>query len=204
MEATHEALTPMVVSRLAAIIRRRIINATAARIEGNVADAVGPYLPNFVLGLEQASVDCGLVAPSDAPSNVEVTERVFDFMGRGGKKSLLPLDIKQINPILSLRSTGGLYAYAIGYSEQQRKVVAFIAQNPQDESLVAVIPHQYLDPTWPKAITGDSRYVSLDIPITDGTLDLFPPEWSLFVLPLTQLHVALASLDEFTRGVGAW
>lgn len=70
---------------------------------------------------------------------------------------------------------------------------------------MAVIPHQYLDRTWPRTTSRHSRmHMSLEIPLTDGPVSLYPPEWSPFVLPLDQRHLALAFLNDFARGVGTW
>ncbi|KIW14396.1 hypothetical protein PV08_07178 [Exophiala spinifera] len=186
-------------------IEGAIMADAAAKVEAECARAVERSLPNFIMSMEKASVDCGLLVDG-AISNSDLAERVIEANRvYGGTKKLIPLDIKHIRPTLSRSSTaGGYYNYRIHCMPMQKVVPAFIVQNPIAPEYVAVIPHWYLDRDWPPRSkpTKFHTYHSLDIALVGPYYTAFPPEWVPFVMPLDRLHDALQSLQNYATGVG--
>jgi hypothetical protein len=187
-----------------------VVSATGTRVQAEVAWRIAPKVPHFIVAAEKATFDCGLLL-TEKIMTCPPTERVFEIAADSklkGKSVVIPLDVKHIGPVLCRTIYGGYYDYRITCQQSQRETVAFIVKNPAADDLAAVIPHWYLDRTWPKAHDTKTKsrpwYGSLDIPIIGDSFEPFPPEWGPFVLPETYLPQAMESLTQFALGKAEW
>src|SRR5947207_4049425 len=110
---------------------RMLVVATADAWEARCAWLLEPELPNFILGSEGSSADCGLLFMDETLPPTKVTDRLSAVREKYGEKVwTILLDFKMIVPNLSATWKGGLYYYRLNIQPKQTLCAAFIVQNP--------------------------------------------------------------------------
>jgi hypothetical protein len=176
--------------------------ATASAWEARCAWLLESELPNFVLGSEGSSVDCGLLVTDETLPMMKVTDRLSAARKEYGENALaVLLDFKTVNPNLASRFKGGLYYYRFNISPKQRLCAAFIVQNPAAPHLVALMPQYHVDRCSRGLKTGHTACYGREAPLSGRHVEPFPMEWSPFVMPLHFLPEALRLLYAFCRGL---
>lgn len=151
----------------------------------------------FLKGYEGGRVDCGMLATEEIQLGKDYSQQLFDTVPAHGKKNcLLALDFKTTNAKLRPADEGGLYFHSFYVTKDEAICSAFIVQNPEAPELVALIPTDYLTSNTHQE-HGDHTHYGRDVPLTGRAIELFPLEWSPFVLPFVLLPKALASLRGF-------
>jgi hypothetical protein len=160
-----------------------------------------PELPNFILGSEGSSADCGLLFMDETLPPTKVTDRLSAVREKYGEKVwTILLDFKMIVPNLSATWKGGLYYYRLNIQPKQTLCAAFIVQNPAAPHLVALIPRSYVEGCLRGRRTSYTACYSREAPLSGQQVEPFPMEWTPFIMPVHFLSEALRLLHTFCRG----
>jgi hypothetical protein len=175
--------------------------AAAIAWKARCACLLDSELPNFVLGSEGSSADCGLLITDGTLPTMKVTDRLSAARKKYGENTLaVLLDFKTINPSSCSSFKGGLYFYSFGIAPKQRLCAAFIIQNPAAPHLVALLPQYYVERCSRSLKTGHAICYGRETHLSHREVEPFPMEWSPFVMPLHVLPEALQLLYAFYRG----
>ena len=127
----------------------------------------------------------------------DLPDRLADVIERYGKRvaKVALLEFKLINVTDCPPSYGRWSFYTLTVTGEQRKCAALIVGSVESPLWAAVIPQYYLQ----KPGTGEYHVYPPAMANINRPFEPFPMRWSPFVMPITYLHRALASLDAFSR-----
>jgi hypothetical protein len=178
-----------------------LTEATASAWEARCAWLLKPELPNFILGSEGSSADCGLLFTDETLPPMKVTDRLSAVRKEYGENALaILLDFKMITPSLSATFKGGLYYYRFHVSPKQKLCAAFIVQNPAAPHLVALIPQSYIERCSRSRQTGHAACYGREGPSVWPAGRAIPHGMDPLVMPVHFLPEALRLLHAFCRG----
>lgn len=183
------------------ITLKTLAHAAAVAWEARCAWLLESELPNFVLGSEGSSADCGLLVADGTLPTIKVTDRLSAARKEYGENALaILLDFKTINPTSCSSLKGGLYFYSFCITPKQRPCAAFIIQNPAAPHLVALLPQHYVERCSRSLKTGRRTCYGRETHLSRREVEPFPMEWSPFIMPLHVLPEALRLLYAFYQG----
>lgn len=187
---------------------RSITGITALVFEQVCCSILERECPRFLRGIEGAAVDCGILAGvEEPPGSLRPEERLPWAQKRyGRRKVLLPLDFKMVAPGIQAAEKGPIYDYSIHVTHEQRSVAAFIIGSTACPDKVAVVPHWYLDRSFPRSTPYQRQFHSRSSYLrgSQGQIEPFPLEWAPFVIPISYLPQALQGLHDLVYNGTPW
>lgn len=188
-------------------IRQRLDFATSVRHEGLCGGGMLKTHRNFVQATEGASVDCGFVDAALLQLSDSATKASHvDVPNNSSLKALYAFDYKFLRPCTAPESHGHLvYRHIIAPTPAQAEAaVGYIVGSPLAPGRVLVIPSWHLKRAPNEVPDSSVRYYGRDLALVSSTAEPFPPEWSMFEVPLDKLSEMTASLLDFLENGQDW
>ncbi|KAL8869709.1 MAG: hypothetical protein Q9174_004068 [Haloplaca sp. 1 TL-2023] len=160
--------------------------------------------PYFLRAFEGGQNDCGIYVGDALPGGT-MTDRLFELRHhQRERRVVLPLEIKTLSPISN--GHGALMWEMLFSKEQMDNTQAVIVTTPFEPEYFAFVPMKYLQPRqmsdlerWHVNMQGQRPLWTVHAP--PG----FPPELAPFIIPASQLGVALESMRDYAMGnTDAW
>ena len=178
-----------------------ILTQIAYLAESRVCKAAG-HNQNFLRAFEGGQHDCGLFKGSPSLGGGTLTSKIFKLSRSYNDEDdlIIPLEVKNPGPTGDYQRNVS-WRFEITESQVNR-CQALIITSPKEPGFVVLLPMHYHRQRAVNLQRGGGTYRPL---WSLHPLPAFPPEWSPFVLPMSQLVNALTNMLDYANGsTAAW
>ena len=157
---------------------------------------------SLVRGFEGAKVDFGVYnGPIQLTGNP--TENLLTVLDSGD--AIIPIEAKDVSPC----NHKGLIQWSFSLTKGQKNCQAVVVTAAADPAFVALIPLHWFRHKIGKMLANESEALhiyskAIQPYATLHQLPAFPPEWSPFMMPITDLAMTWRHLRAVSSGTSSW